>query len=406
MLKQLGELKGLGLKLGQMLSYVDGALPAEAEPVYRRVLSKLQASAPSLPWESAQAVLQETLGDWREHFRELDPEPFAAASIGQVHRATLLDGTVVAVKIQYPGIASAVQADLANLDGIKALARPMMAMFGAGQNIRFAGDVLTEIRERIEEELDYDREARMQQRFAEMFADEPGLVVPRVFPEHSGARVLTSEFVTGQPLDAVLDAPQTLRDTWARTLAKSVSDSIYVHRTFNADPHPGNYLFRDDGTVVLLDFGCVKEIPAEMSADMLGYLSAAIRAARTDAPEDWKRFERALAHALHLDQGDDEVARFYRELLVFTLEPLLHDRDFDFTPEWVAQINDLTVEGKRALVFGGGKLPRIPKLPPMPPGYTFINRLQWGFYSVLTRLSARINWHALLPAEIRDANGT
>ncbi len=404
MLDKLGELKGLGLKLGQMLSYIDGALPADAEPVFRRVLGKLQRDAPSLPWEAAQGVLVDTLGDWTKHFSALEQEPFAAASIGQVHRGRLHDGTDVAVKIQYPGIADAVQADLANLDGAKSLAKPMLALMGASSNAEFAGNVLGEIRARMEEELDYEREARMQQRFAEMYADVPSLVVPAVFPEHGGARVLTTAFEPGKALDDVLEAPQALRDDWARTLARAVTDSLYVHHTFNGDPHPGNYLFRDDGTVVLLDFGCVKEIPTGMAADMRRYMTAAVRAARTDAPEDWAAFDQALADALDFDRGDAAVAEMFRELFLYMIDPILRDASFDFTPEWVAGMNDLTVERKRELIFGGGRMPRMPKMPPMPAGYTFINRLQWGFYSVLTRLRARFNWHALLPADIRGAN--
>lgn len=404
MLQQLGELKGLGLKLGQMLSYIDGALPADAEPVFRRVLSGLQRDAPSLPWEAARGVLEETLGDWQTHFSSIEEEPFAAASIGQVHRGTLHNGTDVAIKIQYPGVADAVRADLANLDGAKSLARPMLALLGASSNAEFAGNVLEEIRARMEEELDYVREAKMQRRFAEMYAEIPDLVVPEVFEEHGGPRVLVSRFEPGKGLEEVLDAPQGLRNRWGRTLARAVTDSLYVHHTFNGDPHPGNYLFRDDGTVVLLDFGCVKEIPAAMAQDMRRYMTAAVLAARTDRPQDWADFERALAQALGFDRGDASVAKFMRELFLYGIDPVLHDRAFEFTPEWVAQMNDQMVEGKRELIFGGGKMPRIPKMPPMPAGYTFINRLQWGFYSVLTRLRAEFNWHELLPEGIRSAN--
>ncbi len=404
MLLQLGELKGLGLKLGQMLSYIDGALPADAEPVFRRVLSKLQRDAPSLPWEAARGVLEETLGDWHAHFASIEEEPFAAASIGQVHRGTLLDGTDVAIKIQYPGVAYAVRADLANLDGAKSLARPLLAILGASSNAAFTGNVLEEIRARMEEELDYVREAQMQRRFGQMYAELPDIIVPEVYPEHGGPRVLVSRFEPGKGLQEVLDAPQELRDRWGRTLARAVTDSLYVHCTFNGDPHPGNYLFRDDGTVVLLDFGCVKEIPESMAQDMRRYLTAAIVAARTDDPKDWAAFERALALALDFDRGDASVAKFMRELFVFMTDPVLHDREFEFTPEWVAQMNDQMIEGKKQLIFGEGGMPRIPKMPPMPAGYTFINRLQWGFYSVLTQLRARFNWHELLPADIRGAN--
>lgn len=404
MLRQLGELKGVGLKLGQMLSYIDGALPADAEPVFRRVLSKLQRDAPSLSWEAAQGVLSETLGDWATHFAAFEPEPFAAASIGQVHRAQLHDGTDVAVKIQYPGVAEAVRADLANLDGAKSVVGPMLSLLGGGTNAEFAGNAIREIRARMEEELDYLREARMQQRFAEMFANLSEVIVPEVYPQHSGDRVLTTRFEPGRRLDEVLDAPADLRNRWGRTLAQTVTDSLYVHHTFNADPHPGNYLFRDDGTVVLLDFGCIKEIPAAMADDMRRYMSAAIRAANTERPEDWAAFRQALTAALALDRGDAAAADLFDDLFRFMLEPLLFDADFHFTPQWVAKLNDLTVDGKRKLVFGQGRLPRMPKFPPMPADYTFINRVQWGFYSVLTRLDATFNWHALLPDDMRCAN--
>jgi predicted unusual protein kinase regulating ubiquinone biosynthesis (AarF/ABC1/UbiB family) len=403
LLRTLGELKGLALKAGQMLSYMDGALPADAEPAFRRILSQLQQRAPALPWPAVSEVLALELGSLDDHFAAIEEEPFAAASIGQVHRARLHDGTPVAVKVQYPGIAQAMSADLANMDTFELLVRPMFGLVGAGQNMRFAKSVMQEIRARMEEELDYEHEARMQARFREQFADTPGVVVPEVFPEHSTARVLTTRFEPGKMLDEVADvATQDLRDRWGEVLCRAVTDELYVHRLFNADPHPGNYLFRDDGSVVLLDFGCIKEIPGAMADDMKAYLRAAIVASRTDAPEDWRAYEDAVAHALHLREGDPEVAEFYSTMLLFMLRPLLRDEPFAFEPQYVAELNDRVVEHKKALVFGKGRLPRIPKLPPMPGDYTFINRLQWGFYSVLTRLRARVNWHRLLPAELRE----
>ncbi len=402
LLATLGELKGLALKVGQMLSYMDGALPADAEPAFRRVLAQLQQRAPSLPWEAVRAVLVEELGSIDDHFAEIEPEPFAAASIGQVHRARLHDGTPVAVKVQYPGIAEAMASDLANMDSIELLARPMLALAGAGQNTRVAKSMMLEIRARMEEELDYEHEARMQARFREMFSTTPGIVVPEVFPDHGTRRVLTTRFEAGKTLEQVADAaPQELRDVWGEVLCRAVTDELYVHRAFNADPHPGNYLFRDDGSVVLLDFGCVKEIPAAMTADMKGYLRAAIVASRTDAAEDWRAYERAVEHALRLDGGDPAVAAVYCDLLLFMLRPILRDEPFHFVPQYVAELNDQMVDHKKKLVFGNGRIPKIPKLPPMPADYTFINRLQWGFYSVLTQLRARVNWHRLLPADVR-----
>jgi predicted unusual protein kinase regulating ubiquinone biosynthesis (AarF/ABC1/UbiB family) len=402
LLGTLGDLKGLALKVGQMLSYMDGALPAQAEPVYRRVLSKLQREAPSLPWETVRSVLQEELGDPSAHFARIEEEPFAAASIGQVHRAHLLDGTHVAVKVQYPGIEQAVLADLKNIDGIKSMARPVLALLGAGSNVALADNVMEEIRARLLEELDYEHEARMQSRFVEMFAAYEDIVVPRVFAEASSRRVLTTSFEDGASLDDVADtADEALRQRWALAMTRAVTDQLYVHHLFNADPHPGNVLFRADGSVVLLDFGCVKTITPEMATNMWSHLRTAIVATRSDAPEDWRAFERAYCHSLLLDGAEQPVIDLLGEVLLYALRPVLRDEEFEFTTEYTAGINDLLLEGKRKIVFGDGRIPHIPKIPASPGDYTFINRLQWGFYSILTRLGARINWHRLLPEDLR-----
>jgi predicted unusual protein kinase regulating ubiquinone biosynthesis (AarF/ABC1/UbiB family) len=402
LLGTLGDLKGLALKVGQMLSYMDGALPAEAEPIYRRVLSKLQCEAPSLPWEAVQAVLEEALGDPAAHFAEIEPEPFAAASIGQVHRARLHDGTAVAVKVQYPGVEDAILADLKNIEGLKSMARPVLAALGAGSNVELAGNVLEEIRARLLEELDYEHEARMQTRFREMFAENDDIIVPRVIPEASARRVLTTCFEAGASLDEVAErADDALRQRWALALTRAVTDQLYVHHLFNADPHPGNVLFRADGKVVLLDFGCVKVITPEMAANMRAHLRTAIVATRTDAPDDWAAFEAAYVHSLRLQDAEPAVIALLGDLLLYALRPALRDEVFEFTPEYTGGINDLLLEGKRKLVFGEGRIPHIPKMPASPGDYTFINRLQWGFYSVLTRLGARVNWHRLLPEDLR-----
>ena len=180
-----------------------------------------------------------------------------------------------------------------------------------------------------------------------------------------------------------------------------MTDQLYVHHLFNGDPHPGNYLFRRDGRVVLLDFGCVKAITPKMVSDMSAHLRAAIKATRTDAPEDWKAFEAAFVHSLELQGAEQAVIDLVGDLLIYALRPVLRDEVFAFTPEYTAGINDLLLEGKRKIVFGDGRIPHIPKIPASPGDYTFINRLQWGFYSVLTRLRARVNWHRLLPEDLR-----
>lgn len=398
----LGEMKGVALKLGQMMSYMDGALPAEYQPVYRKVLERLQRAAPAMEWSAVEPVLAADLGSPSEHFADFDPEPFAAASIGQVHRARLHDGRDVAVKVQYPGIDKAMGADLDNARLFERMIRPMLGVVGDARNRGIGRAVLGEVRARLMEELDYEHEARMQHTFRDLLADDPDVHVPEVFFAHSSRRVLTTEYVEGRSLPEVAETDdQAARDRYGTILTRAVVDCLYRHRVFNADPHPGNYLFPDDGTVVLLDFGCVKQIPPRMNADMKRYLAAAIRAHQTDAPADWDAFDQALVEALHLDPDEPVVFRVYREFLLYCLRPLLDDAPFEFTPEYTGASIDRVLEAKKELLFAKGVIPRIPRLPPMPADYTFINRLQWGFFSVLTLLRARVNWHRLLPADVR-----
>src|SRR5438094_498337 len=275
--RTLGSLKGLALKIGQMVSYLDGALPAEYRAVYQDALARLQREAPALPWSAIEPILVEELQrPVAESFARFEPEPFAAASIGQVHRAQLHTGEAVAVKVQYPGIDRAIAADLKNVAMMKSVLLPVLGLAGRGAMARNLDDTLGEIRARITEELDYAREARMQERFRALFADDAELGIPRVFAAQSSRRVLTSEFVAGRTLAEVrAGATQEARDRYGAILSRFMFRSIYEHRLFNADPHPGNYLFPDDGRLVVLDFGCVKELPDWMVAAMKRYLGAA-----------------------------------------------------------------------------------------------------------------------------------
>src|SRR2546429_6153237 len=237
----LGTMKGVLMKLGQMASYVDNGL----SPAARRTLSRLQDSVPPMSPELAAQVITEELGRPPDRaFATWDPEPLAAASIGQVHRAITRDGRAVAVKVQYPGIAETIEADPGNV----ALLRRMLKITAPMQDV---DALLAELRERVTEELDYRREARNQQMFARYYAGHPTIGVPGIVPELSTRRVVTSELADGARFAELVTWPQAERDLAAETIYRFVFRSLYGAHAFNGDPHPGNYLFHRGGRVTL-----------------------------------------------------------------------------------------------------------------------------------------------------------
>ena len=244
----LGAMKGVLMKIGQMASYVDDGL----SPAVRRTLSRLQDSVPPMSPELAATVLREELGVAPERaFARWDPEPIAAASIGQVHRAITHDGRAVAVKVQYPGIAETIAADLDNV----ALLRRMLRITAPNQDVEA---LVAELRERVLEELDYRREAENQRYMAAYYDGHPTIRVPKIIDELSTRRVVTSELAAGARFSELATWSQRERDLAAETIYRFVFRSLYEIRAFNGDPHPGNYLFHGDGKVTFLDFGLVK----------------------------------------------------------------------------------------------------------------------------------------------------
>jgi predicted unusual protein kinase regulating ubiquinone biosynthesis (AarF/ABC1/UbiB family) len=261
-------MRGVMMKMAQIVSFSGINLPPEAQ----NSLIQLQANAPPAPYAAIKEVIRQELGnDPQLIFRRFDKAPMAAASIGQVHRAELPSGEQVVVKVQYPHVDEVILGDLKNL-------RIFFKLFERNFQGRVDGNAMAdEFGARISEELDYTREAQNQKDFAKIFKDHPTIRVPEIYDEFSTKRVLTQSFDDGTRFyDYVkLDQRHPRNDAAARIMNEFVGRSIQIHGMFNADPHPGNYLFHDNGNVTFLDFGCVKRWSPQ-SASAFRYFMAGL----------------------------------------------------------------------------------------------------------------------------------
>ncbi len=390
MLKTLGEMKGLPLKLGQMASYIDGLAPPGYEDKFQEVLKKLQAKAPPLSADAAEKVIRAELGGAPEElFAEFEREPFAAASIGQVHRARLKSGERVAVKVQYPGIDTAIENDLKTV----ALMEQMIAPIGRRYQTK---EGLEEIKRVFLAEIDYTQEALATDAFREFFKDDPSVVVPHVFHSFTTKRVIVTEFIDGIDYQTfVQEAPWSQRHVATKTIWKFMFRSLYEFGTLYADPHPGNYRFIvskdnvDDVKVGFLDFGCVRVMSDEMVAGMKRVLLAKMRGTQED-------YEKALVDVYGFDPTDAEGWPLYKAYTDHVMRPLVVDEPFLHTREIARENVAFLVRGERKIVWKQGEvLPNLPKPIKMPVEHTFVNRLQWGLASVLAGLEADYNFHRL-----------
>jgi predicted unusual protein kinase regulating ubiquinone biosynthesis (AarF/ABC1/UbiB family) len=365
----LGAMKGVLMKLGQMASYVDDGL----SPAVRRTLSRLQDSVPPMSQELAAGVITEELGQPPERvFARWDPEPIAAASIGQVHRAMTHDGRAVAVKVQYPGIAESMAADLDNV----ALLRRMLKVTAPSQDVN---GLVTELRDRILEELDYRREADNQQRMAAYYDGHPTIHVPGIVGELSARRVVTSELSGGARWAEMTTWSQEERDLAAETIYRFVFRGLYEAHAFNGDPHPGNYLFHGGGRVTFLDFGLVKHFTDEE----LRPLVAMVR--NLCVENDPEAFRRAMEEAgflvpnapLSTDVVVDHLAVFYQTVR----EPGRLTITGDYASAVVRRFFDL-----RSPVAAYVSVPR---------SYVILQRINLGLFALLGELNATANWRAI-----------
>jgi predicted unusual protein kinase regulating ubiquinone biosynthesis (AarF/ABC1/UbiB family) len=371
--RELGQMKGVVMKAGQLLSFIVEALPEEA----KAALASLQADAPPMAPELAEQVLREELGrPPARMFREWDPVPVAAASIGQVHRAVLADGRDVAVKVQYPGVGDAIGADLANAEVLYQL---FSAFALKSLDVR---GLVDELRHRMGDELDYGKEAANQTHFARLFAGHPFIHVPSVVPELSTRRVLTSEWVGGQSWAAFeASAPSDIRSTAAEVLFRFAQRSIYCHRVFNGDPHPGNYRFHPDGRVTFLDFGLVKRWTEAETDALWPVIDPLIDG---DAVRTTELM--VTAGFLQPDHGLDP--RQVWEYVSAPYRPYLTE-EFTFTRQHVAEALSSVVDVR------GPNRAVIEKLN-LPPSFVILDRVVWGMSALLGRLEARNRWRGIL----------
>ena len=369
--KVLGNLRGLAAKVGQMASYVDGMVPESHREAFETALKGLQIAAPRSAPEAIRHQVEAELGMPIDRaFATWSEEPFASASIGQVHRAVLHDGTDVAVKVQHPGIDLAIESDLKNAGVIESL------VGAVGPRALNSHEVYTEIATRFREELDYRLEARRQEEFRTFHAEDASIRIPAVVTDRTSQRVLTMEFVRGRDLDAAAGENEALRRRYVEVLWRFVFKSCLVHGLFNADPHPGNYLFAPDGTVIFLDFGCVQPIEEPRRSHARGmHLAAAAR--------DESAFNRHARVVLGTRGGTyEEVALAYTRAC---FEPLFAT-PFRISRSYVTDIVSQIQTVKKALFA------RDKSFTPMPKGMVLMNRLQFGFYSVLARFDVEADY--------------
>lgn len=371
--QELGQMKGALMKLGQMASYLDDGLP---EPL-RIALAQLQADAPPMSTELARSTVEAELGaSIDELFVEFDDEPINAASIGQVHRAIIRDTDgaerAVAIKVQYPGVGDAIASDLRNADMLGTL---LKQSFGGLD----PSEMVDEIKIRLADEVDYELEATNQQLFADYYRDHPFIRIPEVVHEYSTRRVLTTELADGHRWNEMLEWGQEARDRVGEVIFRFVFRSLYRFGAFNGDPHPGNYLFHDDGTVTFLDFGLVKHF----TSDELSMFGSMVKAAVVDFdPVEFRRIVEEAGMLLPDAPADTEAVGEYFSLFYDTVR---EDREMTWTREYANSVVRHTFDRSSP----------ISQYATVPRAFVFIQRINLGLYAILGELGATGNYRRI-----------
>lgn len=369
--RTMGDMKGAVMKVGQVLSLMVGVLPDEMAAQF----ASLQSNAPPMSYGLVEEVFERAYGrSPQEVFRDFDREPFAAASIGQVHRARLQDGTRVAVKVQYPGVREAIEHDLANVG----LMIGLSSMIARGLD---AGAIIRDLKEGIRAELDYLHEAASQQRFYDHFDGHAFIKVPKVYHELTTDTVLVQEYIEGRPFAATKTMSQPERDRIGEIIYRFCFGSLYRFGLFNGDPHPGNYLLLDDGRVAFVDYGCV----AEFSNETVEAFAHVVRPLMRGDKLAWQAGTEALGI---LKPGSPFTNEQLYEHMHWYWAPII-GAEVTFTPE-------LAGEMVRRNTQTGGLGGQINRWCNVPEGMVFLTRINFGLAGLFAGLLARGPWAAIV----------
>jgi predicted unusual protein kinase regulating ubiquinone biosynthesis (AarF/ABC1/UbiB family) len=383
----MGDMKGVAMKAGQLLSFLDtSSIPEQYRGPYQQILGALQADAPPMPFETVCAVIEQELGGPVEAvFPWIGERPMAAASIGQVHAAHLADGREVVVKVQYPGVADAIRSDLSNTELLASFGRLATRL----SPVRVVADpvaIIEEVSERVLEELDYRIEAANQMEFRRHYEGHPFIRIPAVVSELSTERVLVMDEHDGLRWSAALEQPQALKDSWGEAINRFVYGSLYAFGAFNADPHPGNYLFHDDGGVTFLDFGCVKRFAPDQ-VDAMRRISKAVFDDE-DPDELFRAFQDVGCIPRKTKLRPERVFEWWAPIWDPARET---DGPYTYTPEFAAWAMERNIDP-----FGEwSDMARGMGMSLQSMDWTFLMRIQFGLYSVLGALRATARWSAI-----------
>lgn len=375
----LGRTRGPMMKLAQMLATIPDLLP----PEYAEALQKLQAHAPAMGWAFVNRRMRAELGpDWAGRFAQFEPEASFAASLGQVHRARAHDGTLLAVKLQYPDMASAVEADIGQL-------RTLMTLFKALDGTIDPSAAVSELADRLREELDYRREAKAQDLYRSLLGGEPDIVAPLPRPDLSTARLLSMSWLDGAGVLEFKAADPGLRNAIAHKLFRAWWRPMMGAGVIHGDPHPGNYTFdAANDRLNLLDFGCIRIFPPEF----VGGIVALYRALLADDREAQRAAYRVWGFRDLSDEGVEVLSLWAR----FIFAPLLDDR--------VRTIADGVPPGEYGRREAFALKQRLRAIGPIaiPREFVFMDRAAIGLGSVFLHLGAELNFHRLFEDSLAD----